>query len=156
MTGARCSVTERDAVAARVVAAARGWLGTPYLHQASAKGAGTDCLGLVRGIWREVYGTEPETPPPYTSDWSEASGREVLREAAARHLQEIRPDAAEAGDVLLFRMRRTGPAKHLAILSDMRGAEPRMIHAYSGRGVVENSLGPSWRRRVAAAFRFPR
>jgi hypothetical protein len=28
---------------------ARGWIGTPYLHQASRRGAGADCLGLVRG-----------------------------------------------------------------------------------------------------------
>ncbi|RDD95564.1 peptidase, partial [Paracoccus pantotrophus] len=28
-----------------VVQAARGWIGTPYVHQGSAKGAGTDCLG---------------------------------------------------------------------------------------------------------------
>ncbi|MGG7565659.1 NlpC/P60 family protein [Rhodovulum sp. DZ06] len=145
-----------DAMAARIVAAARGWLGTPYQHQASAKGAGADCLGLVRGVWRELRGTEPETPPPYTPDWSEASGREVLFEAAARHLARVPIPEARPGDVLLFRMRRTGPAKHLGILSAVGAGEPRMIHAYSGRGVVENSLGPSWRRRVAAAFRFPR
>jgi NlpC/P60 family putative phage cell wall peptidase len=145
-----------DAVATRIVAAARGWAGTPYLHQSSATGAGTDCLGLVRGVWREVYGHEPETPPAYTPDWSEPAAHEVLWGAAARHMTAVAPDQAQAGDVLLFRMRRTGPAKHLAILTDMCGSEPRMIHAYSGQGVVESSLGPSWRRRVAAAFRFPR
>ena len=37
---------------ARVVAEARMWIGTPYVHQASALGAGCDCLGLVRGVWR--------------------------------------------------------------------------------------------------------
>lgn len=155
MTADRCSVAE-DRLAARIVAAARGWAGTPYLHQASAKGAGTDCLGLVRGVWRDVYGHEPEAPPAYTPDWSEPSAAEVLWGAAARHMTAVPLENAQAGDVLLFRMRRTGPAKHLAILTDMRGAEPRMIHAYSGQGVVESSLGASWRRRVAAAFRFPR
>src|SRR3989338_4143365 len=48
-----------------IVAAARSWIGTPYRHQASLKGAGCDCLGLVRGVWRELYGDEPEAPPPY-------------------------------------------------------------------------------------------
>ena len=38
------------------VASARGWLGTPYHHQASLKGVGCDCLGLLRGVWREVIG----------------------------------------------------------------------------------------------------
>ena len=36
----------------QIVAAARGWVGTPYRHQASLKGIGADCLGLVRGVWR--------------------------------------------------------------------------------------------------------
>ena len=47
----------------RIIAAARGWIGTPYRHQASLKGVGADCLGLVRGVWREVMGDEPEPPP---------------------------------------------------------------------------------------------
>ena len=41
---------------AAIVAAARGWLGTPYRHQASVRGEGADCLGLVRGVWRELIG----------------------------------------------------------------------------------------------------
>ena len=52
----------------RSVEIARGWLGTPYLHQASVRGAGADCLGLVRGVWRELCGVEPVAVPPYTPD----------------------------------------------------------------------------------------
>ncbi len=37
-----------------LVTAARGWIGTPYIHQASLKDIGCDCLGLLRGVWREV------------------------------------------------------------------------------------------------------
>ena len=40
--------------ARRVLEAATGWIGTPYRHQASQKGVGCDCLGLVRGVWREL------------------------------------------------------------------------------------------------------
>ena len=53
-----------------VIHAARGWIGTPYHHQASARGVGTDCLGLLRGVWRELHGHEPEPPPPYARDWA--------------------------------------------------------------------------------------
>ena len=28
----------------RIVAAARGWIGTPYRHQGARKGVGCDCL----------------------------------------------------------------------------------------------------------------
>ena len=59
---------------ASIVASARGWIGTPYRHQASLRGLGCDCLGLVRGVWREVIGPEPEEPGPYAPDWAEASG----------------------------------------------------------------------------------
>ena len=142
---------------AAVIAAARGWLGTPYRHQASARGAGADCLGLVRGVWREAIGPEPEAPPPYTPDWSEPSREERLLAACLRHMRPRPAAEARAGDVLLFRMRVNGPAKHLGILIEAGDAarEPRMIHAYSGRGVVSSSIGPSWRRRIAAAFSFP-
>ncbi len=51
-----------------IVAAARGWIGTPYRHQGQVKGVGCDCLGLVRGVWRDLYGAEPEAPPPYRAD----------------------------------------------------------------------------------------
>ncbi|MFL5163197.1 MAG: peptidase P60, partial [Microvirga sp.] len=45
-----------------ILAEARSWIGTPYRHQASLKGIGCDCLGLLRGVWRGVMGREPELP----------------------------------------------------------------------------------------------
>lgn len=134
-----------------VLAGARDWIGTPYRHQASRKGIGTDCLGLIRGVWREVYGEEPETPPPYTPDWAEALGEDTLLHAARRHMPEIGIGEAEPGDLLLFRMGLGCPAKHAAIMS----GEARIIHAYWGRSVCETRLVPWWQRRQAAAFRFP-
>ena len=68
--------------------AARDWIGTPYHHQASVNGVGADCLGLVRGVWRDLMGLEPEAPPAYSRDWAEADGCETMLEAARRHLVE--------------------------------------------------------------------
>lgn len=136
---------------AAVVAAARSWIGTPYRHQASLKGAGCDCLGLVRGVWRDLYGTEPERPPPYTATWAEDRGAETLRDAARRHLVEIAPADAGTGDVLLFRFRRAAPAKHCGILVSAE----RMIHAYDRHAVHECAIPEPWVRRIAYAFRFP-
>ena len=67
----------------RVVAIARGFIGTPYRHQGSLKGVGCDCLGLIRGVWRELYGVEPEVPAPYAPDWAERAGEERLVQLAA-------------------------------------------------------------------------
>lgn len=137
-----------------VVRAARGWIGTPYRHQASCRGAGTDCLGLLRGVWRELKGREPETVPPYSMDWSEPARDEMLWRAAQRHLQWKSPGDAAAGDVLLFRMRAGAVAKHLGI-QGAAGAQPSFIHAYSGHAVVESPLSAPWRRRIVARFTFP-
>jgi len=141
-------------LAGRAVAEAQGWLGTPYVHQASRKGAGTDCLGLLRGVWRALYGAEPEEIPAYSPDWAEPSHDEVLLDAGHRHLQaKSRTDEA-VGDVLLFRMRVGSVAKHLGIQSAI-GPEARFIHAYSGHCVTESALTDPWRRRIAARFTFP-
>lgn len=136
-----------------IVTAARRWLGTPYVHQASSLGHGCDCLGLLRGVWREVMGGEPEKPPRYSMDWDEVARRELLRDAARRHLRERPRHRLAEGDVILFRMRADAVAKHLGLFSG--GTVPRFIHAYSGRGVVETALTEPWRRRIDSVFSFP-
>ncbi|MEJ0027319.1 MAG: hypothetical protein WDN01_14940 [Rhizomicrobium sp.] len=139
-------------MATDVVSVARAWIGTPYVHQASAKGAGCDCLGLLRGVWRELHGEEPEDPPPYSPDWAEATGRETLYTALARHLTEIDRAALAPGDVALFRMARRGPAKHCGIVGERDGA-PTLIHARQNRRVSEEPFSSFWRAKLAYAFR---
>lgn len=144
-----------NGISEQIVQEARAWIGTPYRHQASCKGAGADCLGLLRGVWRAVHGAEPERVPAYSADWSEPQGEERLWAAARRRLiAKGRGDAA-LGDVVLFRMREQGVAKHLGITSAL-GAAPKFIHAYSGHGVVESPFSEPWARRVVARFEFPK
>ncbi len=139
-----------------VVAEARRWIGTPYLHQASVLTAGTDCLGLLRGVWRALAGQEPEVVPSYTMDWSEALGREEMLGAARRWLIEKPLTAAlDPGDVIVFRMRQGFVAKHVGIIGDT-GCHTTFIHAYTGHGVVENALSAPWARRIAGHFEFPK
>ncbi|MCB1491911.1 MAG: C40 family peptidase [Rhodobiaceae bacterium] len=132
-----------------IVAEARSWLGTPYHHGASVKGVGCDCLGLLAGVWRGLYGTLPEAIPAYTPDWGETDPAEPLLAAARRVL--VPTETIAPGDVLLFRWRSGLAAKHLALAT----APGRMIHAYDGAGVVEVTLAPQWRRRIAGIFSFP-
>ena len=154
-----------------IIAIARSWIGTPYVHQASVKGAGCDCLGLLRGVWRERNGEEPEAAPPYSPDWAEATGEETLYKALARHLREIEPSALAPGDIALFRMARTGPAKHCGVVaalkqrsdsalenpltqrSDSASKTLTLIHARQNKRVSEEAFTEFWRRKLAHAFR---
>ncbi|WP_439573534.1 peptidase P60 [Phreatobacter sp.] len=135
----------------QIVAAARAWIGTPYRHQASLRGLGCDCLGLVRGVWRDLIGPEPCFVPPYSPDGAETLGQEALAEAAGRYLAALDPEQAGPGDVVLLRWRPHLPARHCAILS----GPTTFIHAHDGAAVAEVAFAPWWRRRIAFCFAYP-
>lgn len=133
-----------------VIAAARVFIGTPYRHQASLAGAGCDCLGLLRGVWRALYGAEPMTVPAYRADMRDPSNAGALRRAAeALLVAEAGPLAA--GQVVLFRIGGMAEPKHCGILV----GPARFIHAQERLGVVEADLTEAWARRVSGRFRFP-
>ena len=135
--------------AEEIAGAARAWLGTPYRHQAATLGAGCDCLGLLRGVWRTLYGNEPAALPNYRADWRDQTHAAALLAIAGRLLLPV--ETARPGRVLLFRMRGAAAPKHCGIL-----VEPgRFIHAQERLGVVEADFTQAWRRRVGAVFGFP-
>ena len=133
-----------------IVTAARAWLGTPYRHLAATRGAGCDCLGLLRGVWREMFGDEPLEVPNYRADWRDARHRAGLLEAAETLLVAVDGDELP-GQVILFRLGRTVAPKHCGILV----GEGRFIHAQEGLGVIEANLTEGWRRRIAGRHEFP-
>ena len=135
----------------RVIAAARGWRGTPYHDQASLRSVGCDCLGLARGVWREVVGPEPFPIPPYSRDWGESGPREVLADGARETMIEVPVADAPPAALVLFRMKPRAIAKHVGVLT----GPDSFIHAYERLGVIEQPLTPPWRRRIAFAFLFP-
>lgn len=146
MSGGACDETR-----AAVIAQARGWLGTPYRHQTSRRGVGCDCLGLVRGVWRALYGCEPDAPRAYATDWADSEPGEPVLFYVRRNCAELPGGEARPGDMLVFRWRPNAAARHLGILMP----ENRFIHAYQGSAVVASVLVPQWRRRIAGVFAFP-
>jgi len=138
----------------RIVTFSRGWIGTPYVHQAARRGVGCDCLGLLRGVWAEAVQAPLEPVPAYTPDWSEAQGDETLWRALLHRLARRDLADAQAGDVLLFRMRQGAVAKHLGLQADC-GLSPTFIHAYQGHGVRESAFSAPWQRRLVARFALP-
>ncbi|KRB01356.1 hypothetical protein ASD83_07575 [Devosia sp. Root685] len=133
-----------------VVATAQEWLGTPYRHRASTLGAGCDCLGLLRGVWRTLYGDEPMVAPPYRASVRDPQNAEALRAASERFLLPAE-GPVEAGQVVLFRLAGLEEPKHCGIMV----SGERFIHAQEKLGVVEAYLTDGWAKRVSGRFWFP-
>lgn len=133
-----------------VVALARAWLGTPYRHRASTMGAGCDCLGLLRGVWRGLYGEEPMAVPAYRADMRDPAFAGALEAAAERLLVPV-DGPAVGSQIVLFRLNRAAAVKHCGILVSPN----RFIHAQERLGVVEANLTEAWRRRVVSRWVFP-
>jgi NlpC/P60 family putative phage cell wall peptidase len=132
-----------------IAAAARTWIDTPYRHRASLRGHGADCLGLVRGLYRDLIGAEPLALPVYNLVPRRDEG-ELIFEAASRALQPAGPEIM-CGNILLFRMRPRDPMRHMGVMVSATD----MVHAASGRGVKCITLTPWWRRHCSAIFDFP-
>ena len=129
-----------------IVAEALAWCGTPFRHGASLRGAGADCLGLVRGVWRAVHGAEPWVLPPYAA-LPQNPDEEQLENILPQFLP-LRRGAPQAGDVLLWRLHPQRPARHLGIA--LGGG--RFIHAVAPEGVVVGHLTKPWMRRLCGVF----
>ena len=134
-----------------IVELARRWIGTPFHHAESFRAVGCDCLGLVRGIWRDHYSTDAPIPPVYAPDWLRDGSDEILHTALKAHLVKVDDEELKAGQVLLFRWRSEWPASHVGIAT----SADKMIHAHDGCGTCEVSLPAAWRRRMIARFAFP-
>lgn len=137
---------------AHVVATAKEWLGTRWLHQASLKGVGTDCIGLIAGVAAECGVAEADkwAHDPHRQNYGREPDHKMLLAACDAYLDRIAFAAAVPGDVLLFRF--AAEPQHFGILS--RRAPDYVIHAYAqARKVVENRLDELWRSRLVAVYR---
>jgi NlpC/P60 family putative phage cell wall peptidase len=134
-----------------IVRIARSWLGTPYHHQASLKGVGTDCVGLVRGIYRELYNVEPPELINYSADWGDSNGNEDMVIAAYKYLEPVPLDQLGPGHVVMVRWKEGRVAKHSMIMTGSRSA----IHAYNRSPVTEITLNDWWMARIVHGFSFP-
>jgi cell wall-associated NlpC family hydrolase len=109
-----------------VAAEAREWLGTKFIWQASQKGVGCDCKGLLWGVARELGFPEAESLYAKVADYSPTRPvpSALLKEGFAAIFDPV--SEMQAGDVLLVRL--GGRPCHIAIYS----GEGRVIHAQIG------------------------
>lgn len=143
----------------RIVAEARGWLGTPARHRMATRGLGVDDFGLVRSVGeacgvlsvdREAFAPHETYPAHPTVEGVSARLAVVLTPIAA--------DAAQPGDVVQL-------GERVAILAEFDG-RPTLIRAQEPHGarvlatgkpahsVVEHGFRTPWPERVTAWFRY--
>lgn len=136
---------------ADIVTEAREWLGTRWHHQASLKGVGCDCIGLVAGVARAL---KVQAAYDFDGDFKlRAYGRQPDPSAllaGCDHLMERIPKtSARLGDVLVMKF-ETEP-QHFGIVSAID--PPYMIHAFAqARKVVEHRIDALWLSRVLRAY----
>lgn len=137
--------------AARLVDAARVYLGAPWRHLGRSGRRGVDCIGLVLAAAADAglpasYAAEP---PPYAKGHRGPEFLAALRDRCLR----IPLDAAAPGDVLAFADGQF--AAHVGIRSERHGVA-HVIHAHARRRVViEEPLAHELERSLRAAFRVP-
>jgi NlpC/P60 family putative phage cell wall peptidase len=141
---------------ADIVSEAREWLGTRWQHQASLKGIGSDCIGLVAGVARNVGIVQADE---FFNDAAvRGYGRQpdprMLLTACAKYLEPIQVRDVDVADIYLMHPPQYSEPQHFALVSQMF-PQPYIIHAYAqARKVVENRLDDVWRARVIGAYRF--
>lgn len=138
-----------------IVEEARSWVGTKWIHQASLKGVGADCIGFIRGVGRGVGLIDPfETGEAARfANYGRNPSPTLLREACATFLDGIDKDEAGVGDILVFRIRRD--PMHFAIRTERKGV-PYMVHAYvQAQKVCEHRMDQFyWLPHIVGAYRY--
>jgi cell wall-associated NlpC family hydrolase len=122
-------MSEADERAA-VVAEARTWLKTPWVHMAGIKGGGVDCAMLLVRVYANVGLVAPFDPRPYPPDWMlHRSEERFLGFLLDRAHQVEKPGV---GDVMLFRVGRC--FAHGGVVSV--AAPLTIIHSFRPVGAV--------------------
>lgn len=142
-----------------IVAEARSWVGTPFLHQARLKGVGVDCVGVILGVGRALDLITAEADAqfgPRFAGYSRAPNPRKMRQGVEFYLDPLPIDHRDEGPdgaVGWFEWREELPM-HLAIMATFEGRRT-MIHSYESAGrCVENGCDATWRGRVNSWWTF--
>ncbi len=137
---------------AEVIAAARRFIGTPYQHQQRMPGVAIDCAGVVICAGRELGLLAPDFDVTGYSRQPDGT----LVDYCERYMTRLEPAAMQAGDVVVIRF--DGEPQHFGILAPYRYGGLSIIHAVSGRAVIETRLlfgTAAAAMKFVAAYRLP-
>lgn len=127
------------------IATARGFLGTPFVHQGRAPGLGLDCAGVAVAAGREL-GAEIDDFLGY----GRVPSAGVFYEKLGQHCDRVQIREMRRGDFLIFEF--DANPQHLAILTE--DSPTYILHASQPhRKVVEHRMDEAWKKKIRAVFR---
>jgi cell wall-associated NlpC family hydrolase len=131
---------------AEIIAEARSWKGTRFVHQGRLKGVAADCAGMVNKVGeskgcvssddanRTDYGRNPDP----------------IRMKAALDKLYIRIPKTEMRPADIPWMRARSRAQHIGIVSERN----TLIHAVNGKFVEELPIDETVMNHIVAVYRF--
>ena len=140
---------------ADILAEARTWIGTKWVHHQHVKGVATDCIGLVVETMRAI-GVCPDFAYP---DYSPLARPGQILNILETYLLPVDRAHIQPADVILIKWRTT--PTHLGILGAWRhsglSAPFSIIHAmrYPGRVIEVPFNGAMATDNFASAWRVP-
>ena len=116
---------------ARVIAAARSWIGTPFHHAAQVRGVGVDCVNLLAAAYEAAGVTGHVEIERYTAQVMLHSRRESVIPYLLACGREIAEAEAGPGDVVLYKIGNN--FSHAGVIVEW---PTRIIHAHALSGKV--------------------
>lgn len=137
---------------ADIVAEARTWLQTPWVHQHRVKGHAVDCVGLVIGVARNLGLVPPEFDVQGYSRLPDGH----LEALCERYMRPVSRSALQPGDVVVVAVAHD--PQHMGIVTPHLAGGLGLIHATSVAkrgGVVESRLMFTRVMQFRAAYALP-
>lgn len=136
---------------ARLVEAARRWLGTPFHPHACLQAVGVDCVNLLTAILKEAGAIDGWSFPNYSMDGGNHQDNSQVVQWLDAHprFERLAPEVIiQPGDVLCFRFGRV--PHHVGLLLESN----RFLHAMRHYGVIESQLDdPTFAKRLEHTYR---
>jgi cell wall-associated NlpC family hydrolase len=139
-----------------IIAEAREWIGDPkagrahtvWIHQASCKNVGADCIGYIAGVAANCGSAEGKHFLAGPRDYGRHPDPDFMFATCEQLMDRIAITSATIADVMIFNC-----GKH-----PMHFAFPapngRMLHAWlMARRVCEHTFDETWRRQIVRAYR---
>jgi NlpC/P60 family putative phage cell wall peptidase len=138
---------------ADVLAEARTWIGTPFHHGQRLKGVACDCIGMAWGVGEATKALKvPRALARRYAGYGRTPKPADMRDALETCLVAV--EDPQIADLAWIHWGDPAVPMHLAILGEVRGRQT-LIHALSGRGVVEHGFTGPWPPRVLGWFGYP-